>query len=265
VKQIYKKNLSVAYHSQGKGLCIILIHGFMETHEIWSGFADSLSEHYHVISVDLPGHGLSDPIDKPWQLEKYAEAVYDIIIEEKIEKTIMIGHSMGGYVTLAFAEAYPEKLIGIGLFHSTPFADSEEKKIARYKTIENIEAGKLNEIINRHFIDVYNHKNRHLFSKEIERAKKAAYLLSRNAVIASITAMAERKDRSGLLGELKIPALLIVGTEDTFIPKTLVEQIILPPNSQTSILWDSGHMGMIEEKEKSLKAIISFIRNKIRG
>ena len=135
LKQIYNNNLRIGYKDIGSGPAIVLIHGFLETHEIWDKFDNELSKRFRVLSIDLPGHGLSDMHEEPYTMCKYAEAVKLIMDHENIKEAFIIGHSMGGYVSLAFSENYPEILSGLCLFHSSPISDNEDKKIARNLTI----------------------------------------------------------------------------------------------------------------------------------
>jgi pimeloyl-ACP methyl ester carboxylesterase len=259
LKQIYKNNLSIHYRIEGSGLSVILLHGFLETLQIWADFSNELSKHFKIITIDLPGHGNSDLFKEPFHMEKYAESVYHVVLEENIDKAFLIGHSMGGYVALACAGIFNDKLNGLCLFHSSPFSDSAEKKTARFKTMDSIDKGNLKEIIAQHFINVYAEDNVSMFKKEIDLACELAGKLTENAVKASIKTMADRNDSSEIVSGLKIPFLLIAGKKDKLIPVNIINQIKLPLISKICILENSGHMGMIEEKDKALKVIKEFI------
>src|ERR1044072_7106334 len=135
---LIEKDLSLFYRIVGKGEPVILVHGFAEDGSIWDGLADELGKEYAVIIPDLAGSGRSTGSMEQVSMDSMAEQINMILEKEKIASCIMIGHSMGGYITLAFAEKFPEKLKGLGLFHSTAFADSDEKKAARNKNVEFI-------------------------------------------------------------------------------------------------------------------------------
>ena len=127
-KRIKYKGIEVVYYDRGEGACIVLLHGYLETAEIWIEFAEQFPERFRILMLDLPGHGKSGIWGKIHTMDDLAGSVYAILKAEDIEKVFLVGHSMGGYVAMAFAELFPEKLTGYALFHSTCFADTEEKK-----------------------------------------------------------------------------------------------------------------------------------------
>jgi len=257
-KQIYNNNLKINYKIEGKGNAVVLIHGFLETSDTWINFSKELSRNFIVISVDLPGHGKSELYKEPYTMCKYAESIYHILIEEKISKSILIGHSMGGYVALAFAENYPYMLSGLCLFHSTPFADTEEKKEIRLETVNQINNGNKNHICSNHAKAVFSDENIKKFEQEIQQTEIIAKLISKEGIIASLITMKNRIDRSDILATLQVPLLYIFGNNDRFISETVLNYIDFPEETTIGILKNSGHMGMIEEKEKSLKLINDF-------
>ena len=263
LKQIYNNNLRISYKDEGIGSVIVLIHGFLESHEIWHKFDIELAKRYRVLSIDLPGHGLSDLHEEPFTMCKYAESVKTVLDHEKINKAFMIGHSMGGYVTLAFSEKYPKYLSGLCLFHSAPFSDSNEKLTARNITIESVRKGQFKSICKSHVRSVYNEENILEFNREIEFAENIALGMKEENAIASIITMRDRNDRSDILKNLHIPFLYIQGTKDKYIPMEILHKIEMPKKTKIVILEKSGHMGMIEEKEKSLKEINDFYRKYI--
>ena len=258
LKQIYKNNLTVNYKTEGQGDAIILIHGFLESLETWSDFSLNLSKTFKVITVDLPGHGGSSLHTKPYTMCKYAESIYEVIISEDIEKAFVIGHSMGGYIALAFAENYPEKLSGLSLFHSSPFSDNTEKKENRTKTIKQFKTSMKDEICENHSRNVYANDNISLFKKEISAGIQRAKSLTTEGITASIETMRDRKDRSDILKKCSVPFLYIKGMKDKFIPAIITDLISMPVTYEILTLENSGHMGMVEEKEKSLKSINDF-------
>ncbi|MCF6366436.1 MAG: alpha/beta hydrolase [Bacteroidales bacterium] len=262
-KQIYKNNKNIFYKDEGKknDSTIILIHGFLETSDTWTDFSKELSKKNRVISIDLPGHGNSDLHEEPYTMCKYAEAIKYIIDEEETEKAFIIGHSMGGYVALAFADNYPDRLSGLCLFHSTPFADGDEKRAARTEMIKQIENGELNNICSVHSKAVYSNENKSIFAKEIAYGEKIAKSLSPESVIASLLTMKNRDDRSHIVEISDVPFLYIIGKKDNFIPFDVINEIDFPEDYLVAVLDNSGHMGMVEEKEKSLKYINDFCEN----
>ena len=136
MKFISFRNKKVAYQSEGRGLTVVFLHGFGEDSRVWEDFtADLLEENYRVVVIDLPGQGKSETLEE-MTVENMAEAVAAVVNKLQLELFVLIGHSMGGYVSLAFAEKYPQLLAGLSLFHSHPYADSDEKKANRQRSIE---------------------------------------------------------------------------------------------------------------------------------
>ena len=142
MKHIIFKNKKIFYRAEGNGKPVMLIHGFAEDHNIWNHQLKKLKENFFVIVPDIPGSGSSELLDGEIFIEDYADAIKAIVDAELANKTpnqfTLIGHSMGGYITLAFAQKYPELLNAIGLFHSTAYADDDAKKEIRKKGIEFI-------------------------------------------------------------------------------------------------------------------------------
>ena len=130
-KQLFVHNKKVIYTDQGNGKIIVLLHGYLESLEIWEPFANQLAKKYRVLCFDIPGHGESETISEQHTMEILAETLSEALKQLNINKCFMIGHSMGGYVTLIFNKLSPEKLNGFSLFHSQPYADSEETKKKR--------------------------------------------------------------------------------------------------------------------------------------
>lgn len=262
-KQIYNNNLKINYRIEGSGKAIVLIHGFLETSETWKDFSKELSKNFLVISPDLPGHGGSELYEEPYSMCKYAESIYHILKEENISKAAIIGHSMGGYVALAFSENYMFMVSGLCLFHSSPFADSNKKKEVREETIKQIRAGNKKIICSNHAKAVFSDDNFENFKNVILKNTEIAKSISDEGIIASLKTMKGRIDRSDILDTLPVPFLYILGKKDRFIPETILNKIDFPEETTIGILENSGHMGMFEEKEKSLTLINDFCNKNI--
>jgi pimeloyl-ACP methyl ester carboxylesterase len=171
----------------------------------------------------------------------------------------MVGHSMGGYVALAFLEKYPDILSGISLFHSSPFADTEEKKNHRDREIELIRQGKKSLVYHNHIARTFAKDNIYLYPQINERLIKISEKSNENGIIAALLGMKSRPDRSKILENSTVPVQYIIGRMDNFIPFEILSKLKLPKQSEIVILENSGHMGMFEEKEKSMEVIIGFV------
>lgn len=255
----------IYYSDRGKGFPVILLHGYLESHFIWDDFSNQLAENFRVIAFDIPGHGKSDVLNKKQSMQQLAEHLFEALKQLNISKCFMIGHSMGGYITLMFHKLYPEKLAAILLFHSHPFADTEETKKKRMREIELVKNGKKDILAKVNIPNAFAPKNLIDLKNEVERAKSIALQTSDKGIIANLHAMMNRPDLSEPLAQTFIPLLIIAGRNDNYIPfDTVISKIKLPKYSDTIVLEQSGHMGFIEEKEKTALSIKEFIFTHLR-
>ena len=253
-----KKN--IFYSDKGKGRAIILLHGFTESSKIWKRFAANLSKKHRVICIDLPGHGKSECIEGIHSMELVADVVYKVLKKAEVSKCLMVGHSMGGYVTLAFAEKYPKMLKGISLFHSHCFADTTADQENRDRTIAIVGQDKFS-FVAQFIPGLFPLEVHKKFSGQIQKLIERAGEMSKEAVIAAIEGMKNRKDQTALLKSAKLPVLFILGLKDSKAPiSRLWEMITLPECSESLILRDCGHMGYIEAPEETLAAIHGFAK-----
>ena len=264
---IQHKNKSIHYRVFGKGRPVLLIHGFAEDGNIWNELIKDLQNNFLLIVPDLPGSGKSEMLEGNISIEDYADVIKEILNIETskvspkggdLEGAVLIGHSMGGYITLAFAEKYPELLNSFGLFHSSVFADDEEKKQTRRKAIEFIKANGSYAFLRTSIPNLFAGKQ-HL--KEMEDLIKEGKNFTPEALIQYYHAMINRPDRTEVLKTFSKPVLFVIGEKDNAVPmQAALQQCHLPAISHVHIL-DSGHMGMIEETSKALMAIESFLQN----
>lgn len=258
--EIKFKGKKINYTIEGKGEPLFLIHGYLEALEIWDEFAEALAENYKVIRMDLPGHGKSEVVEETHNMELLAEAAKAVLDENQISSCSMIGHSMGGYVTLAFADLYPEKINRFSLFHSHPFPDSDQVRQNRQNAIENIKKGKKEEICRTHVPKTFAEDNLQAFASQVKKAENIALQTPEEGIIANLKGMMKRPDRSQVIKNTGKPFLLIAGKKDNFIDfHTVIPKIELPKKGELITLEYSGHMGFIEEKQKSLNAVSGFI------
>lgn len=254
-----KKN--IFYTDEGKGKAIVLLHGFTESSRIWKQFSTQLSVKNRVVTIDLPGHGKSECLGGVHSMELQAEVVYAVLKRIRVGKCLMIGHSMGGYVTLAFAEKYPKMLKGFGLFHSHCFADTPQDQENRNRTIAIVDQDKFS-FVAQFIPGLFPVEVHEKYAKEIQKLVQRAAKMHKGGVIAALEGMKSRNDQTDLLKTTKLPVLFILGLKDSKAPlPRLWEMISLPAVSQTLILRDCGHMGYIEAPEATLGAIQGFARN----
>jgi len=263
MKQVIFKNQPVFYRVRGAGLPVMLLHGFAEDHAIWKYQSDRLEKDYRVIAPDLPGSGRSPLPADPVSIDGYAEVVRAVAAAAIGPQTpfALIGHSMGGYIALAFAEQYPELLTGLGMFHSTATPDDEAKKAAREKGIEFIRNNSAALFLRSSTPNLFCQKSRERKPYLVEKLIDTYREFSAGALIGYYQAMMKRPDRTAVLWAFRGPVAFIIGKGDPIIPlQTQLWQSSLPGISLVTVLGDAGHMGMWEAKKKSLDAVRGFLR-----
>ena len=239
---------------------LVLLHGFCENKDIWDGFIGPLSAKYRVIAVDLPGFGSNPPLEHPLTIADMAEALYGFLQSIGVEQCAMIGHSLGGYVALAFGEKFQQRLRGLGLFHSTAYADSLEKKQGRSKSLEFVEKYGVAEFAEEFLTPLFFEGRRKDLHDQIRTVVEAGKHTPQSTVVEVIKAMRDRKDRTKVLEKASYPVLFIAGKNDTAINfTTSVNQFWLPANGTVHYLSNTGHMGMIEREAETLKMVFHFL------
>jgi pimeloyl-ACP methyl ester carboxylesterase len=260
LKSVPFHSSSVHFDDLGSGKVIVLLHGYLETMEIWSDFAQRLAKTFRVIMVDLPGHGKSGKVAEVHDMDLIADAVDTVLTFARVEKCFMVGHSMGGYVTLSFMAKYRYKLLGISLFHSTPFADTEEKKANRDREINLVREGKKDVLFNTNIPKGFATDNLEKMTKEVARAKAIGTQNPEEGIIAFLEGMKTRPDRQNLIKETGLPILFILGKKDNYIPYELMYSVAQRTSSGEILsLENSGHMGFIEEQEVCITTLTSFV------
>ncbi len=260
-KRIAFKETELVYSDHGKGRCIVLLHGYLECGEVWQSFTGQMPGGFRFIVPDLPGHGDSGSWGRVHSMDELADALSAILETEGIEKVFLAGHSMGGYICMAFADLYPEKLLGYALVHSTPFADTEEKRENRDREISLVLCGKKRQIVLVNIPKAFATKNLERMSTQVESLKQMALRSPDNGMIALLNGMKERPNRTAVLQNPDLPLLLIGGMRDNYIPVEVFEKLVsLAPHARVLRLEESGHMGFMEEPEHLVNEIVDFLQ-----
>lgn len=245
----------IFFEVNGEGAPVILIHGFPMNHEIWRDFSSSISKTNKVFTPDLPGFGQS-PVHTDLTIDSVAAELINWIKETGISKGVLIGHSLGGYVSLAMTAKAPELFSGLGLFHSTAYADTPEKKESRTKTVEFIRKNGVLAFTSNFIQPLFADPNH----AAISQVKNITVQSPEKTVISYTEAMRERPDRQNILKELPYPVLLIGGEKDQGIsPESLQKQAGLCHAPDLHILKGVGHMGMFERPSETAQIIKAFI------
>lgn len=250
----------IFYSDSGTGSVIVLLHGYLESSRIWNGFATELEDNFRVITIDLPGCGQSDVYGEIHSMEFMATAVKELADSLSVGKFFLAGHSLGGYVALAFLELFPEELTGYCLFHSTPFADTQETINKRNREVKIVRMGKKNLMYPENVTRMFAASNLEKFSEALNRSKEIASEIPAEGIIAVLNGMIGRPSRLSQMENGRVPCLWILGSMDNYIQcETVRAMVKLPHNAEVLILDKSGHMGFIEEEKNSVKAITEFV------
>jgi pimeloyl-ACP methyl ester carboxylesterase len=252
------KNTQISYTDSGKGTAVVLIHGFLENKTMWDNYISELSKQNRIITIDLLGHGKTESLGYIQTMEENADMIYEVLSKLKIRKAILVGHSMGGYVALAFAELYPEKMRGLVLLNSTSKEDSSERKKNRDRAIKAVK--KDYEIFIRLSIaNLFSEENREKLIKEIEEVKIQALQTPLQGIVASLEGMKIRKDRGFLLHTNACPKLLILGKKDPVLNyEENLEQI--KDTDVELVTFPDGHMSSIENRFELLTVLKDFFK-----
>lgn len=255
----FKKGI-ITFSDTGKGRAVVLLHGFLGSQQIWEQTISNLSKSYRVIAIDLPGHGGSDCFGYVHSMELLAKSVKAVMDSLRLKKYVIVGHSMGGYAGLAFADLFPDNLKGLCLFHSSAYADSDDKKRDRTRSIRVVKANHhiyTTEVIKNLFAT----KNAKYLKSEISFAQKIAAKISKRSIIASLEGMKDRPNRDIILGMVHYPIMMVVGELDNVLPyQQLIEQSDLIKNKHLLYLEHDGHMGFLESPKQTHKALRKFLR-----
>ncbi|TRX23454.1 alpha/beta hydrolase [Flavobacterium franklandianum] len=259
MNQILYKNTKISYSDIGKGNAIVLIHGFLENQTMWQDLVPELSKKHRVITLDLLGHGESGCLGYVHSMEENAEVVRAVLSKLRIRKTVFVGHSMGGYVALAFAELYPAMVKGLVLQNSTSKADSEERKANRDRAIKAVKKD-YTTFIRLSIANLFSPNNRERLIDEIEKVKIEALKTPLQGVVASLEGMKIRKNREVLLHLTPYPKMLILGKKDPVLNyEDSLDQI---ENTTVKLVtFPDGHMSHIENREQLKTVLLEFFKS----
>jgi len=252
------KNTQISYTDTGKGTAVILLHGFLENKTMWDFYVSELSKKNRIITIDLLGHGETESLGYIQTMEENADVVHEVLSKLKIRKAILVGHSMGGYVALAFAELYPEKMKGLVLLNSTSKEDSPERKKNRDRAIKAVKKD-YETFIRLSISNLFSEDNREKLIKEIELVKIEALKTPLQGIVASLEGMKIRKDREFILHTTTFPKLLILGKKDPVLNyEENLEQI--KGTSVELVTFPDGHMSSIENQTELVTVLADFFK-----
>ena len=247
--------------SGGEGPVLVFLHGFCESKEIWTNFCQPLPATFRTVALDLPGFGHNQEPRAEYSMEAAATYVHQVLKALDVKKCLLVGHSMGGYAALAFAEKYGSMLQGLCLFHSSALPDTKEKKAIRTKTIKFIQKNGLPVFMDTFVAPLFSPAHRKNFAREIKMLTAIGKSTSPEVVIGAIKGMRDRKKRTKVLQAARYPVLFIAGKDD---PAVTLEQTLaqchLPAHATALFLAQTGHLGMFEKPLETRKALRSFAK-----
>lgn len=257
--QIQYKNSSVFFTSTGKGSAVVLLHGFLENSTMWNDISKVLSKKNRVICIDLLGHGNSKNIGYIHSMEDQANMVKAVLNYLRLRKYVLIGHSMGGYVALSFAQLFTKNVKGLCLLNSTALPDSKEKKIHRERAIKAVKQN------HRTFVRIaipmlFSEKNRNLLKQEIKKVTQEALKISVQGITAALEGMKIRKNLSSIYKNSDFPIQMIIGKQDPALEySSLIKQT---KNTKVHVIeFPDGHMSHLENKPALISSLTSFVKN----
>ncbi len=259
MNHITYKNTQISYSDNGKGNAVVLLHGFLENQMMWQDLVPELSKKHRVITVDLLGHGETECLGYVHSMEENAEVVRAVLSKLRIRKAIFVGHSMGGYVALAFAELYPSTVKALVLQNSTSKADSEERKTNRDRAIKAVKK-EYTTFVRLSITNLFSEENREKMVYEIDKVKIEALKTPLQGIVASLEGMKIRKDREALLGSATFPMMLILGEKDGVLNyEDNLKQI---ENTAVKLVtFPDGHMSHIENREELKNVLLGFFKS----
>ena len=258
MNQILYKNTKISYSDTGKGNAVVLLHGFLENKTMWQDLVPELSKKNRIITIDLLGHGETECMGYVHSMEDNAEVVQAVLSKLRIRKAVFVGHSMGGYVALAYGELYPENVRGLVLLNSTSKADSDERKTNRDRAIKAVKKD-YTTFIRLSIGNLFSPDNRERLIDEIEKVKNEALKTPLQGVVASLEGMKIRKDREVLLHLTPYPKMIILGKNDPVLNyEDSLDQI--EDTAVKLVTFPDGHMSHIENKDELKTVLLEFFK-----
>lgn len=238
---------------------LLFLHGFAESREIWTEFTRGFPESYRLLALDLPGHGANAHDVSDYSMEAQARYVAEQLREEAIDRVLVVGHSMGGYVALAFAERYPHLVAGLALFHSTALPDTDEKKANRDKNQDFVRRHGVGKFMDSFIRPLFAPANRDTMREQRELLEAIGRATPETTVLGGLEAMKNRPDRTEVLRAATFPVLFIAGKDDVAVStESLLPQLALPTQSHALLLSNVGHLGYLEAPEPTRRALLNF-------
>jgi pimeloyl-ACP methyl ester carboxylesterase len=252
------KNANIFYTDKGKGTTVVLIHGFLENSTMWDKITPELIKKNRIITVDLLGHGKSDCLGYVHSMKLFAETIDAVLKHLKIRKYILVGHSLGGYISLALAKINFAKIKGLCLLNSTSYEDSEERKKLRTRANKMVQ-NNFENMVKLSISNLFHQENLTAFKDEIDAVKKEALQTSLQGYIAAQEGMKLRENTNIVLSENNFKKLLIIGEKDPVLDYKNSLKEAKKTNSEL-IIFPDGHMSHVENTVELIAVLKEFVK-----
>lgn len=258
-KSVLFKNIPVSFTDQGKGTAVVFLHGFLENSRMWSPIIEGLKTPRRVVCMDLLGHGETPSLGYIHRMDDMAEQVHRVCTSLRLKRIVLIGHSMGGYVALAFAKQYPEMVKGLCLVNSTPFSDSKERLLLREKMIRVVNKNNYKSIVDTLVTGLFNPETLSIHKEAIALTTEDAVQVSLQSFVATQKGMMEREDHRSMFGFMPIAKTVILGKKDSLIDPGSLTQYLSEHAISYTLLPD-GHMSHLENTQGLITALNAFLK-----
>lgn len=252
--------IAIRYNDSLKGdKTVVLLHGYLENLDVWEEWSKMLAKHCRVISLDLPGHGISEVKGEIHTMEFLAETAHGLLESLGVERYAVIGHSMGGYVAMEMMKKWPSAISGAIFLHSHPFGDTPQRAEDRMREIELIRSGRKEVLVKMNPQRRFAAENCKRLASVIDELKEMAFLTEDEGILAILRGISQRGNYVEMMSKTEIPTLFVFGSGDLMIPQEACEEVAKQfPAAQVVVLDSCGHMSFIEQPEKTLEIVTQF-------
>jgi 3-oxoadipate enol-lactonase len=241
-------------------LTVVLIHGFPFSHEMWQPQLRILGSRFRVIAYDIRGHGQTSAGDGQYTFEFFVDDLIALLDHLKIEKAVLCGLSMGGYIALRAVQRNPERILGLILADTQAKADSNETKLRRGASIKAVKANGVKAYAESFLKTVFAAQSFETKTDAIDLIKKVIESNSTLGICGALLAMATRTDTTEALPSIRVPTMILVGEHDVLTPVSASEEMHQKiPNSEIHVIKNAAHMSNLENTQAFNDHILSFL------